>query len=60
MPIKRLYFSGTVTVTDESDEDTAKDDDILCDERNTAEMDDDPLSDCSWNMRTNNTKKNKK
>uniref|UniRef100_A0A0R3RTJ3 Bromo domain-containing protein n=1 Tax=Elaeophora elaphi TaxID=1147741 RepID=A0A0R3RTJ3_9BILA len=54
-----LYFSGTVTVTDESDEDATKNGDVLCDGRNTAEIDDDPLSDCSWNMRTNNTKKNK-
>uniref|UniRef100_A0A915PM02 Bromo domain-containing protein n=1 Tax=Setaria digitata TaxID=48799 RepID=A0A915PM02_9BILA len=52
------YFSGTVTVTDDSAEDTAKDDDTLCD-GSTAEIDDDALSDCSWNIRTSGTKKNK-
>uniref|UniRef100_A0A1I7V9M8 Bromo domain-containing protein n=1 Tax=Loa loa TaxID=7209 RepID=A0A1I7V9M8_LOALO len=57
---EKRYNFGTVTVTDESDEDTGKDDDILCDGRSTAEIeDDDSLSDCSWNMRTNNAKKNK-
>lgn len=60
MQIGKLYFSGTVTITDESGEDIAKDDDILCNGKSTAEIDDDSLSDCSWNMRTNSTKKNKK
>ncbi|KAK6107108.1 WD domain G-beta repeat family protein [Brugia pahangi] len=73
---EKRYNFGAVTVTDESDEDTAKDH-ILCDARNATEIDnknnnnnddgdddiddedDDQLSDCSWNKRTNNTKKNK-
>ncbi|CAG9530357.1 unnamed protein product [Cercopithifilaria johnstoni] len=54
---EKHYNFGTVTVTDGSDEDTTKVD-VLYDE-STAEVDDDPLSDCSWNMRTNSTKKNK-
>ncbi|KAM3714987.1 Bromodomain and WD repeat-containing protein, partial [Dirofilaria immitis] len=36
-----------------------KDDDVLYDGKGKAEIDDDPLSDCSWNMRANSTKKNK-
>lgn len=48
-----------MTGTDESDQETIKDNDVLYD-GSTAEVDDDPLSDCSWNMRTNSTKKNKK
>lgn len=56
---EKRYNFGTVTVTDESDNDTIKDGDVLCDGRSTAEIDDDPLSDCSWNTQINSTKKNK-
>ncbi|MCP9257230.1 hypothetical protein DINM_000465 [Dirofilaria immitis] len=56
---EKRYNFGTVTVTDESGEDMTKDDDVLYDGKGKAEIDDDPLSDCSWNMRANSTKKNK-
>lgn len=53
-------FSGAITITDESEYDIVKEDNISSDGKSSTEMDDEPLSDCSWNMRTNNTKKNKK
>ncbi|OZC05932.1 hypothetical protein X798_07090 [Onchocerca flexuosa] len=56
---EKRYNFGTVTITDDSGEDTVKNDDIMCNGKSGAEIDDDSLSDCSWNIRTNSTKKNK-